>query len=162
MPVCIRHTTSMTSWRRWNEVTRGRLGGSFFLERLQSVSAHAPLGGVTGGGWELTYNDEPNQMIAASQAIPGPVDYTSSIGLLVKLVGTVHDAIPGMLAYQRGIRPYTRMVDIEWLPILNRRVQQSSCRIEEAGRANRAAGIKRRGLLKAMKLTITVGAVIHI
>jgi predicted metalloprotease with PDZ domain len=94
-----------------NEVTRYDWR-TFFLERLQSVSAHAPLGGLIGGGWELTYNDEPNQMIAASQAIPGPVDYTSSIGLLVKPDGTVHDAIPGMPAYQRGIRPYTRILAV--------------------------------------------------
>lgn len=94
-----------------NEVTKYDWR-SFFLERLQSVNAHAPLGGVTGGGWELTYNDEPNQMIAASQAIPGPVDYTSSIGLLVKPDGTVLDAIPGMPAYQRGIRPYTRILAV--------------------------------------------------
>ena len=92
----------------------------------------------------MTYNDEPNQMIAASQAIPGPVDYTSSIGLLVKQDGTVHDAIPGMPAYQRGIRPYTRILAGERSPILYRRIEQSSCRIEEAGCANRAAGIKCR------------------
>ncbi len=84
----------------------------FFLERLQSIDAHAPLGGLTGGGWQLTYNDEPNQMIAASQAAPGAVDYTSSIGVLVKADGTVQDAIPGMPAYQIGIRPYTRILAV--------------------------------------------------
>jgi predicted metalloprotease with PDZ domain len=85
---------------------------SFFLERLQSVDAHAPLGGLTGGGWHLTYNDEPNQMIAASQATPGPVDYTSSIGVLIKPDGTVQDAIPSMPAYQSGVRPYTRILAV--------------------------------------------------
>src|SRR6202158_3510126 len=84
----------------------------FFVERLQSVDAHAPLGGLTGGGWQLTYSEEPNQMIAASQATPGPLDYTSSIGVLVKPDGTVQDAIPGMPAYQRGIRPYTRILAV--------------------------------------------------
>jgi predicted metalloprotease with PDZ domain len=85
---------------------------SFFVERLQSVDARAPLGGLVGGGWQLTYNDEPNQMIAASQAAARPVDYTSSIGVLVKADGTVQDAIPGMPAYQRGIRPYTRVLAV--------------------------------------------------
>jgi len=85
---------------------------SFFVERLQSVEARAPLGGLVGGGWQLTYNDEPNQMIAASQAAARPVDYTSSIGVLVKADGTVQDAIPGMPAYQRGIRPYTRVLAV--------------------------------------------------
>jgi predicted metalloprotease with PDZ domain len=85
---------------------------SFFLERLQSVDAHAPLGGLIGGGWQLTYNDEPNQMIAASQAVARPVDYTSSIGVLVKADGTVQDAIPGSPAYQRGVRPYSRVLAV--------------------------------------------------
>jgi predicted metalloprotease with PDZ domain len=85
---------------------------SFFVERLQSVDARAPLGGLVGGGWQLTYSDEPNQMIAASQAAARPVDYTSSIGVLVKADGTVQDAIPGMPAYQRGIRPYTRVLAV--------------------------------------------------
>jgi predicted metalloprotease with PDZ domain len=85
---------------------------SFFLERLQSVDAHAPLGGLIGGGWHLTYNGEPNQMIAASQATPGPVDYTASIGALIKPDGTVQDSIPGMPAYQSGVRPYTRILAV--------------------------------------------------
>ena len=85
---------------------------SFFLERLQSVDAHAPLGGLGGGGWQLTYNDEPNQMIAASQAAARPADYTASIGVVVKADGTVEDAIPGMPAYQCGVRPYTRVLAV--------------------------------------------------
>ena len=85
---------------------------SFFVERLQSVDARAPLGGLVGGGWQLTYNDEPNQMIAASQAAARPVDYTASIGVLVKADGTVQDAIPGMPAYQCGMRPYTRVLAV--------------------------------------------------
>jgi len=85
---------------------------SFFLERLQSVDAHAPLGGLGGGGWQLTYNDEPNQMIAASEAAARPADYTASIGVLVRADGTVEDAIPGMPAYQCGVRPYTRVLAV--------------------------------------------------
>ncbi len=85
---------------------------SFFLERLQSVDGHAPLGGLGGGGWQLTYNDEPNQMIAASQAAARPADYTASIGVLVKADGTVEDAIPGMPAYQSGDSPNTRVLAV--------------------------------------------------
>jgi predicted metalloprotease with PDZ domain len=85
---------------------------SFFLERLQSVDAHAPLGGLGGGGWQLTYNDEPNQMIAASEAAARLANYTASIGVLVKADGTVEDAIPGMPAYQCGVRPYTRVLAV--------------------------------------------------
>jgi predicted metalloprotease with PDZ domain len=51
-------------------------------------------------------------MIVASQAGAGIADYTSSIGVLVKADGTVQDATPGMPAYQRGIRPYTKILAV--------------------------------------------------
>ena len=85
---------------------------AFFRDRLDSTSAHAPLGGLTGGGWRLDYSDQPNAIISASQAAHGLGDYTSSLGLLVKADGTVQDAIPGMPAYQSGISPYTRIVGV--------------------------------------------------
>ena len=85
---------------------------TFFRNRLDSTDAHAPLGGLTGGGWQLIYNEEPNQMIAASKAALGLADYSSSIGLLIKTDGTVQDAIPGMPANQSGVSPYTRVLGI--------------------------------------------------
>jgi predicted metalloprotease with PDZ domain len=85
---------------------------TFFRDRLDSTSAHAPLGGLTDGGWQLDYNDEPNTMISASQAASGLADYTSSLGLVVKADGAIQDAIPGMPAFQSGISPYTRIVGV--------------------------------------------------
>ena len=40
---------------------------AFFHDRLQSVDPRAPLGGITGGGWRVVYNDEPNVMTAAGR-----------------------------------------------------------------------------------------------
>jgi len=44
---------------------------TFFRDRLQSVSAQAPLGGITSAGWRLVYSDQPNVMIAAEQDASG-------------------------------------------------------------------------------------------
>lgn len=85
---------------------------TFFRERLLSTDDHAPVGGLSSGGWNLTYSDEPNQMIAASQAALGLADYTSSIGMLIKADGTVQDVLPGMPAFQQGVSPYTRVVAV--------------------------------------------------
>ena len=85
---------------------------NFFGERLRSTDAHAPLGGIQEGGWRLTYSDEPNQMIAASEGGMGAGDYTSSIGLTVKSDGTVQDVIPGMPAFAGGMSPYTRIMGV--------------------------------------------------
>lgn len=85
---------------------------TFFQERLDSTAAHVPVGGLTGGGWQLTYDEQPNEIIAASQAVQGQGNYSSSIGLTVKSDGTVQDSIPGMAAFQSGISPYTKIVAV--------------------------------------------------
>jgi predicted metalloprotease with PDZ domain len=85
---------------------------TFLRTRLDSTDAHAPLGGITGGGWQLVYNDEPNEFIAASDATSGGGDYTSSLGLRVQGDGTIIDAIPGMPAFESGISPYMRLIAV--------------------------------------------------
>jgi predicted metalloprotease with PDZ domain len=85
---------------------------TFFRDRLDAITPEAPLGGIVQGGWQLTYNDDPNPLIAAEQDAFGVADYSSSIGLLLKTDGTVEDAIPGMPAYDSGISPYTRIMGI--------------------------------------------------
>jgi predicted metalloprotease with PDZ domain len=85
---------------------------TFFRDRLQSVDAHAPIGGITGAGWRLVYNDEANAMIAADQDASGKGDFTSSLGLVVRGDGAIEDAIPGMPGYQAGLSPYMKIVGI--------------------------------------------------
>src|SRR5215472_10322076 len=55
----------------------------FFRSRLDAT-AKAPLGGLLGSGWRLVYNNEPNQMMSAADAVSGTEDFTSSLGLRVK------------------------------------------------------------------------------
>jgi predicted metalloprotease with PDZ domain len=85
---------------------------SFLRERLDSTGPNAPLGGITGGGWKLVYNDEPNEYIAADDSVSGGADFTSSIGLRVKGDGSVIDATPGMPAFEAGISPYLKIVAV--------------------------------------------------
>jgi len=85
---------------------------TFFRNRLDATDAHAPLGGISAAGWQVSYNDEPNAMITAAQAAAGIADYTSSIGMVIKSDGTVQDAIPGMPAYESGISPYSRVMGV--------------------------------------------------
>ncbi|MGH9498028.1 MAG: M61 family metallopeptidase [Terriglobales bacterium] len=85
---------------------------AFFRERLQSVDPHAPLGGITDGGWRVVYNDEPNVMIEADQEASGNGDFTSSIGLVVKSDGSILDAVPGMPANDGGLSPYMKIVGV--------------------------------------------------
>jgi predicted metalloprotease with PDZ domain len=101
----------------------------FFHDRLESIDPHAPLGGITGGGWRVIYNDEPNTMIAADQDASGKGDFTASIGLIVKADGTIEDAIPEMPANQAGLSPYMKIVGVNGrrfsVDDLKRAIQQS-------------------------------------
>ena len=33
---------------------------TFFEDRIYKIQDHAPIGGITNGGWKLVYNDTPN------------------------------------------------------------------------------------------------------
>ncbi len=100
---------------------------SFFRARLDSTQPGAPLGGIEGGGWRLTYNDDPNEILTAEESENG--DFTSSIGLRVKRDGSVIDAVPGMAAFESGISPYAKIIAVNGrefsLDELNRAVQDS-------------------------------------
>src|SRR5262249_29970869 len=85
---------------------------TFFRERLDSTSPHAPVGGLDQGGWDLVDNDQPNEIMAAVEAAHGVGDYSSSIGLVLHGDGTVQDSIPGMPAYESGMSPYTKVVAV--------------------------------------------------
>lgn len=84
----------------------------FFRTRLDSHSPQAPLGGISGGGWQLVYDDQPNAMIAARKQVSGEGDFSSSIGLVVTKEGHVRNAIPGMPAFESGLAPYMKIVGV--------------------------------------------------
>jgi predicted metalloprotease with PDZ domain len=81
-------------------------------QRLDSTEIHAPLGGITGSGWRLSYTDTPNQFLAASEQVSGSGDFTSSLGLVVRAGGSLQDVIPGMSAERAGLCPYMKIIAI--------------------------------------------------
>jgi predicted metalloprotease with PDZ domain len=85
---------------------------TFFRTRLNSHGPHAPMGGISGGGWQLVYNEQPNAMITAREQVSGEGDFASSLGLVVAKDGHVQDAIPGMPAYENGLAPYMKIVGV--------------------------------------------------
>ena len=84
----------------------------FFRDRLDATDQGAPLGGIRASGWQLIYNDAPNEMLEAEDSVSGVGDFTSSIGLRIKQDGSVVDAIPGMPAFESGIGPYMKIVAV--------------------------------------------------
>jgi predicted metalloprotease with PDZ domain len=85
---------------------------AFLRERLDYTGPNAPLGGITASGWELVYNDIPNEFLAAGQAVSGGANLTSSIGITVRADGMIQDVIPGMAAAQAGLSPYMKILAV--------------------------------------------------
>jgi predicted metalloprotease with PDZ domain len=82
-------------------------------ERLSSLSQSAPIAGITAGGWQLVYNETPNELIAAIEERRKMVDLTSSLGMSIKEEdGMVRDVILGLPAANAGVGPGMTIVAV--------------------------------------------------
>ena len=75
----------------------------FLHDRLDTIRPHAPLDGLTNGGYKLVYTDKPTSFIKASEAVRHSVDLTFSLGMSVTRDGKtarVHWMSP---AYKAGL-----------------------------------------------------------
>jgi predicted metalloprotease with PDZ domain len=91
----------------------------FFRDRLDYVGPHAPLGGIEGGGWKLTYNETPNDHISADDRIGGGITMEYSLGMNLGRDGAVWDVVPGMPAAESGLAPGMKIQTINgkaWSP----------------------------------------------
>ena len=86
---------------------------AFLNQRLHSTDAHAPLGGITGSGWKLTYNDQRSDYWKAYEDDRKVLDLTFSIGLLVKgedaIIG---DVLYGGPAQKAGVTPSVKLLAV--------------------------------------------------
>ena len=81
-------------------------------ERVNSIKAGAPLGGIERGGWRLVYNDQPNVFIHTGEKLRKSVDASYSLGFVVKEDGEFSDVIHGSAAYDAGIGPGMKLIAI--------------------------------------------------
>jgi predicted metalloprotease with PDZ domain len=78
---------------------------TFFTTRLQSVSPHAPLGGLELAGWKLVYNDTPNEQEKDGEDRNKRFTFRTSLGFTVKDNGSIVDVNPGSPAATAGLAP---------------------------------------------------------
>lgn len=81
-------------------------------ERLDSKSAHAPLGGIENGGWKLVYTDQKNTTMEAQEKAGEALDLSFSLGMIVTKDGDVRDVIPGSPAFASGLGPGMKVVAV--------------------------------------------------
>lgn len=81
-------------------------------ERLDSKSPHAPLGGITNGGWKLVYTDQKNSTMDAREKSSSALDLSFSLGLIATKDGDIRDVIPGMPAFAAGLGPGMKILGV--------------------------------------------------
>jgi len=94
-----------------NEVTPYDWQG-FLNERVNLVTARAPLGGITNGGWTLIYNDRPNDEMKFAEDQRKFLNLSYSLGLIVGIDGIVLDVNPELPAAKAGIAPGMRIMSV--------------------------------------------------
>jgi predicted metalloprotease with PDZ domain len=92
----------------------------FFHARIDEVQDHAPIGGITGGGWRLVYNSTPNQRIQLSENVSRTIEATFTLGMRVGMEGaesgSLADVIPGTPAADAGLAPGMKIVSVNGTP----------------------------------------------
>ncbi|HET6972410.1 MAG TPA: hypothetical protein VFH96_00225 [Pyrinomonadaceae bacterium] len=84
----------------------------FLTERIYQVAPHAPLAGITGGGWKLVYTDKPNTLVRLGDHARKSVDLMYSIGAMLKEDGSVMDVNPTLEAARAGIAPGMKIITV--------------------------------------------------
>ena len=85
---------------------------SFLNARVNAINPHAPVGGITNGGWKLVYTDKPNTQIQIDDHARKSVDLSFSLGILLKEDGTVMDVNPNLAAFKAGVAPGMKIVSV--------------------------------------------------
>jgi predicted metalloprotease with PDZ domain len=80
--------------------------------RLDSKSPHAPMGGITNGGWKLVYTDKKNSTMDAREKGGDSIDLSFSLGFSATKQGDVRDVIPGSPAYAAGLGPGMKIIAV--------------------------------------------------
>ncbi len=95
----------------------------FWDEKLKSTAAHAPLGGVEGSGWKLTFGEKPSGLMRAREGAAKYSDLTYSLGMTINReeggAGAVMDVVFGMPVAKAGIMPGMKIVAVNsraWSP----------------------------------------------
>jgi len=84
----------------------------FLNQRLTSMSATPPMGGIEQSGWHLIYNDKPNTALQHQEARSKGADLNAALGFNVRDNGSIGDVVPESIAARAGLTPGARIVAV--------------------------------------------------
>ncbi len=82
----------------------------FLKTRVYDLAPHAPMDGITHGGWKLVYTDKPTDFFKTTER--GGVNASLSAGFVAGPKGEVFDVTPGTAAFAAGFVPGMEIVSI--------------------------------------------------
>lgn len=83
----------------------------FFKTRVYDIAPHAPMGGITHGGWKLVFTEQPTAF--AKAAARGGVNAWYSMGFSANPKGEVFDVREGGPAFQAGLIPGMDILSVD-------------------------------------------------
>ncbi len=104
---------------------------TFFTERVEKLSARAPLGGITRGGWKVVYADSASAYQKSLEKARKRLDLRYSLGLYLDDQGEVLDALPKTPAFRAGISPGMKLIAVngkQWTEDVLREAIRSAAR----------------------------------
>jgi predicted metalloprotease with PDZ domain len=97
----------------------------FLTERLASLSAHAPMGGLSGSGWRLGWTDTVTPHLKAWEAVREKVNLAWSLGVILDKEGRIEDAIRGLPAAGAGLSPGMKIVAVNGRRYEDKRLREA-------------------------------------
>lgn len=85
---------------------------SFLKERITSKANHAPTGGISSGGYQLTFDEKPNEFTRAAESRSHGVNAWYSLGLITGTDNVVGDVLVNSPAFKAGIGPGMKVVAV--------------------------------------------------
>jgi predicted metalloprotease with PDZ domain len=85
---------------------------TFFQKRVYAVNPRAPLGGIEGSGWHLTYTNRLPDFFRNRESAHKLTDLSFSLGLSIKEDGSIEDVIPGSPADKAELSPEMKLVAV--------------------------------------------------
>jgi predicted metalloprotease with PDZ domain len=79
---------------------------------VEVVAESPPLGGITGGGWELRYAEKATELFATMEALSKGVSLLDSAGFSAGGDGLVGDVVPDSPAAKAGLAPGMKLLAV--------------------------------------------------
>jgi predicted metalloprotease with PDZ domain len=102
----------------------------FFRARVYEAAPRAPLGGIEGSGWRLTYTNTVSPLLKSRESQNKYTDLRYSLGFIVKEEGGISDVIAASPADQAGVGTGMKLLGVNgrhWTPeILREAVKAAS------------------------------------